>query len=123
MNADFGLFLRAVWGKRGGWRTGNCGGEESPPSKVGGKGRSIIEGRLRPSLSFLDGLWGGVDFFGLIEQDFKKKKFKTKPGTHFMHRFHVDVTTNTQIQIKTSYNKVYIPLSSNSAPFLFFVGW
>lgn len=40
-----------------------------------------------------------------------------------MHRFHVDVTTNTQIQIKTSYNKVYIPLSSNSAPFLFFVGW
>lgn len=96
MNADFGLFLRAVWGKRGGWRTGNCGGEESPPSKVGGKGRSIIEGRLRPSLSFLDGLWGGVDFFGLIEQDLKKKKkFKTKPGTHFMHRFHVDVTTNT----------------------------
>lgn len=110
MNADFGLFLRAVWGKRGGWRTGNCGGEESPPSKVGGKGRSIIEGRLRPSLSFLDGLWGGVDFFGLIEQDLKKKKtFKTKPGTHFMHRFHVDVTTNTHIQIKTSYNKVYIP--------------
>lgn len=49
-----------------------------------------------------------------------------------MHRFHVDVTTNTHIQIKTSYNKVYIPrfkeenlnsLSSNSAPFLFFVGW
>lgn len=47
-----------------------------------------------------------------------------------MHRFHVDVTTNTHIQIKTSYNKVYIPRFkrgnfkfTNSAPFLSFVGW
>lgn len=84
MNADFGLFLRAVWGKRGGWRTGNCGGEESPPSKVGGKGRSIIEGRLRPSLSFLDGLWGGVDFFGLIEQDLKIKKSLRQNQEHIL---------------------------------------
>lgn len=46
---------------------GDCGGEESPPGRVGGKGRSMRDGRLRTSLSFLDDLCGGVDFFGLTE--------------------------------------------------------
>lgn len=44
---------------------GDCGGEESPPVRVGGKGRSMSDGRLRTSFSFLDDLCGGVDFFGL----------------------------------------------------------
>lgn len=51
---------------------GDCGGEESPPGRVGGKGRSISDGRLRVSFSFLDNLWGGVDFFGL--EEYKKKR-------------------------------------------------
>lgn len=46
---------------------GDWGGEASPPGRVGGNGRSISDGRLRASLSFL-GLCGGVDFFGLIAQ-------------------------------------------------------
>lgn len=62
---DFGLFLRAGWGSGGAWRMGDCGGEEPPPGRVGGKGRSISDGRLRTSFSFLDNLCGGVDFFGL----------------------------------------------------------
>lgn len=35
---------------------GDCGGEESTPVRVGGKGRSIIDVRLRISFSFLDDL-------------------------------------------------------------------
>ncbi len=68
---DFGLFLRAGWGSGGAWRMGDCGGEESPPARVGGKGRSMRDGRLRISFSFLDSLWGGVDFFGLTVQNTK----------------------------------------------------
>lgn len=35
---------------------GDCGGEESAPVRVGGKGRSIIDVLLRISFSFLDDL-------------------------------------------------------------------
>lgn len=44
---------------------GDCGGEELLPGSVGGRGRSMSDGRLRTSFSFLDDRWGGVDFFGL----------------------------------------------------------
>lgn len=63
---DFGLFLRAGIGMDGGWRMGDCGGEELLPGSVGGRGRSLSDGRLRTSFSFLDERWGGVDFFGLV---------------------------------------------------------
>lgn len=62
---DFGLFLRVGWGRGGASRTGDCGGDELAPGRVGGKGRSMSDGRLRTSFSFLDSLCGGVDFFGL----------------------------------------------------------
>lgn len=65
---DFGLFLRAGIGRDGGWRIGDCGGEELLPGSVGGRGRSMRDGRLRTSFSFLDDRWGGVDFFGLAAQ-------------------------------------------------------
>lgn len=51
---------------------GDCGGEELLPGSVGGRGRSMRDGRLRTSFSFLDDRWGGVDFFGLAAQ--KKTK-------------------------------------------------
>lgn len=66
---DFGLFLRACWGSGGAWRIGDCGGEESTPCRVGGRGRSMSDGRLRTSFSFLVGLWEWVDFFGLMVQN------------------------------------------------------
>lgn len=47
---------------------GDCGGEELLPGSVGGRGRSMRDGRLRTSFSFLDDRWGGVDFFGLAAQ-------------------------------------------------------
>lgn len=71
---NFGLFLRGCWGTGGGWRTGDWGGDESAPGKVGGRGRSMREGRLLTVFSFLCGLWGGVDLFGLTEQSKLIKK-------------------------------------------------
>lgn len=58
---------------------GDCGGEESLPGRVGGRGRSMRDGRLRTSLSFLDDRWGGVDFFGLAAQK-KRSAFHERDG-------------------------------------------
>lgn len=52
---------------------GDCGGEELLPGSIGGRGRSMRDGRLRTSFSFLDDRWGGVDFFGLAAQKKEKK--------------------------------------------------
>lgn len=67
-------------GMDGGWRMGDCGGEESLPGRVGGRGRSIRDGRLRTSFSFLDDRWGGVDFFGLAAPKEKRSAFHERDG-------------------------------------------